>query len=77
MNFAYAVSICFFNISYINYGVPWWNILHVWQVTMSMVLIILCIACYLGKSDDMYPRESEFFRKHLEGLMNKIFGKNF
>ncbi|WP_249205862.1 hypothetical protein [Bacillus paranthracis] len=64
--FVYAVSICFFNISYINYGVPLWNILHVWQVTMSMVLIILCIAAYFGRSDDMYKRESEFFARTLE-----------
>ncbi|MCU4764502.1 hypothetical protein OCF08_21150 [Bacillus cereus] len=75
--FAYAVSICFFNISYINYGVPWWNILHVWQVTMSMVLIILCIACYLGKSDDMYPRESEFFSQTLKKIDEQNFGKTF
>ncbi|MEM5681791.1 hypothetical protein AAHB46_25450 [Bacillus paranthracis] len=70
--FVYAVSICFFNISYINYGVPLWNILHVWQVTMSMVLIILCIAAYFGRSDDMYKRESEFLLEHLKKLMGKI-----
>ncbi|MEJ1511765.1 hypothetical protein R3O67_00010 [Bacillus cereus] len=62
----YAISICFFNISYINYGFFWWNVLHVWQVMMSMVLIILSIAAYLGNNDDMYQRESEFFARTLQ-----------
>ncbi|HDR7676636.1 TPA: hypothetical protein QCX88_004804 [Bacillus wiedmannii] len=82
--FIYAISICFFNISYINYGFYLWNILHVWQIIMSIVLIILCIAAYLGNSDDMYHRESKFFAQTLGKvneqkltriMFNKLFKK--
>ncbi|WP_179866965.1 hypothetical protein [Bacillus pseudomycoides] len=66
--FVYAISICFFNISYINYGLFMWNVLHVWQISMSMVMIILCIAAYLGNSDDMHKRESEFFSRTLKKI---------
>lgn len=66
--FLYATSICFFNISYVNYGFIVWNILHVWQVAMSMILIILCIAAYLGNDDDMYTRESKFFARTLRKI---------
>ncbi|MBL2347128.1 hypothetical protein ELJ07_33810, partial [Klebsiella pneumoniae] len=64
----YATSICFFNISSVNYGFIVWNILHVWQVAMSMILIILCIAAYLGNDDDMYTRESKFFARTLRKI---------
>lgn len=69
--FLYAISICFFNISYVNYGFIVWNILHVWQVAMSMILIILCIAAYLGNDDDMYTRESNFFARTLRKISEK------
>ncbi|MDL2418940.1 hypothetical protein ACTIGL_22980 [Bacillus shihchuchen] len=56
----YSISLSFFNISFINYGLLAWNILHVWQVAMSMILIILSLAAYLGK-EMMYPREKAIF----------------
>ncbi|HDX9599141.1 hypothetical protein ACQVRF_21450 [Bacillus paranthracis] len=59
--FLYATSISFFNISYVNYSYWYWNLLHVWQVTMSMVLIILSIAAYIGFEDDVFERERDFF----------------
>ncbi|EHL66033.1 hypothetical protein HMPREF1014_05414 [Bacillus sp. 7_6_55CFAA_CT2] len=59
----YSLSVSFFNISFINYKFLIWNILHVWQVTMSMVLIILSIAGYLGEEDDVYRRESNFYAR--------------
>ncbi|WDL93024.1 hypothetical protein JCR32_04170 [Bacillus sp. HNR-4] len=66
--FLYSISLSFFNISYINYGFWLWNILHVWQVTMSMVLIILSIAFYLGGDDKLLKREEKFFANVLPYL---------
>ncbi|PDZ41603.1 hypothetical protein CN520_28685 [Bacillus cereus] len=57
----YSISLSFFNISFINYGLLAWNILHVWQVAMSMILIILSLAAYLGEGDDVSERESDFY----------------
>lgn len=66
--FLYSISLSFFNISYINYGFGIWNILHVWQVTMSMILIILSIASYLGGDDSLLKREEEFFANVLPSI---------
>ncbi|MEK4739054.1 hypothetical protein MHH66_22595 [Bacillus sp. FSL H8-0492] len=62
----YSISLSFFNISFVNYDLWIWNILHVWQVAMSMVLIILSIAAYLGESDDVSERESDFYAAVLD-----------
>ncbi|MGM2723217.1 hypothetical protein ACS2Q2_13690 [Bacillus cereus group sp. Bce009] len=59
--FLYTISVSFFNISFINYSFWLWNLLHVWQVTVSTIMIVLCIASYLGFDDDMFKRERDFF----------------
>lgn len=77
----YTISVMFFNISYINYGFMLWNILHVWQVTLSTILIVLSIASYLGYEDDLYKRENDFFvnvlpkinESHLCSELKEIF----
>ncbi|WLR60177.1 hypothetical protein [Guptibacillus hwajinpoensis] len=57
-----AISISLFNISYSDYKFWLLNVLHVWQIIMSFILIILSIAGYLGFSDEVTEREEEFFR---------------
>ncbi|WP_283154137.1 hypothetical protein [Guptibacillus hwajinpoensis] len=64
----YAISVTFFNVSYVNYGYWLWTLLHVWQVFLSIVLIILSIAAYLGFSDEVYERERNFYNKVLHEL---------
>lgn len=69
----YTISVMFFNISYINYGFILWNILHVWQVTLSTILIVLSIASYLGYEDDLYKRENDFFVNVLPKINDSTF----
>lgn len=61
--FLYGVSMSFFNFSYTNYNLWIWNLLHVWQVIVSIVLIILFVASYLGLEDNMVKRDEEFFKQ--------------
>ncbi|AAP08250.1 MULTISPECIES: hypothetical protein [Bacillus] len=61
--FLYGVSMSFFNFSYTNYNLWIWNLLHVWQVIVSIVLIILSVASYLGLEDNMEKRDEEFFKQ--------------
>ncbi|WP_056475841.1 hypothetical protein [Bacillus sp. FJAT-25509] len=66
----YTISITFFNISYTNYNLWLWNLLHVWQVTLSTILIVLSIASYLSYDDDVSERDADFFEDVLPKIGN-------
>lgn len=66
--FLFSVSLSFFNFSFTAYPALIWSIVHVWQVLLSMVLIILSLANYLGMDDTLLQRDRKFFLdvEHLE-----------
>lgn len=63
--FLHSLSVSSFNISFGYFPTKLWLFLHASQVLISMVLIILSLATYLGTSDDVTEREEDFFKRTL------------
>ncbi|MEO2077387.1 MAG: hypothetical protein ABGX20_18800 [Bacillus sp. (in: firmicutes)] len=59
--FLYSVSISAFNISFTSYPSLLWSFTHVIQIVLSLVLIILSLAAYIGMKDNLFKREEKFF----------------
>ncbi|MDF9841758.1 MULTISPECIES: hypothetical protein [unclassified Paenibacillus] len=59
----FSASVSVFNFSFFDYKNVCLSIMHVSQVFLSMVLIVLSVARYLGLSDELTAREEEFFHK--------------
>lgn len=59
--FLYSLSVSAFNISYTSYPDILWSFTHVLQVVLSLILIILSLAAYLGLKDTLLKREEKFF----------------
>jgi len=58
----YSASLGFFNISYGSYDNIFLGLIHVSQVIISVILILLSLAQYLGKSRDVTNEENELYR---------------
>ena len=56
----YSTSVSFFNFSFPNNNLLL-SVLHIWQILISIVLISLSIASYIGKDDKLTDREAEYF----------------
>ncbi|MCM3186369.1 hypothetical protein [Priestia megaterium] len=56
----YSTSISFFNFSFPNNNLLL-SILHIWQLLISIVLISLSIASYIGNDDKLTDREARYF----------------
>jgi hypothetical protein len=59
----YSASVSIFNVSYDKMSSIWVSIIHVWQVGVSLVLIILSLAAYLNLNDKLTKRQGAMFFK--------------
>lgn len=57
----FSASVSVFNFSFFDYENFYLSIMHVSQVFLSMVLIVLSVARYLGLSDELTLRDERFF----------------
>lgn len=58
--FLYSTSVSFFNTSFPDKDILL-SLLHIWQLLISIVLISLSIATYIGKDDIITDREAEYY----------------
>jgi hypothetical protein len=65
----FSGSVSVFNFSFVSYSKIYLSIMHVSQVFLSMVLIILSLARYIGLSDDLESRDEKFY---LNVELNKL-----
>lgn len=61
--FLLSLSVSAFNFSFSSYNSILWSLAHVVQVILSIVLIILALATYLGSGNDLLKRDKEFYLK--------------
>lgn len=65
--FVYSGLVSVFNESYTaDFPSAFWEGLHFIQVYLSIVLIILSVARYIGMSDDISEREVDFYKRTVE-----------
>lgn len=59
--FLFTASLSVLNFSFTKYPSDYLSILHVLQLLLSIVLIILSLARYIGLSDELTQREKAFY----------------
>ena len=62
-SFLYSASIGVFNVSFDDKKILLWESVHVTQIFVSVVLILLSIAQYLGNDKELTSEEEKFYRE--------------